>query len=457
MKDNVIEYSEVNFEGNNDEILITPNILRNTNVSLKTKVINEIDKEEMNNRSNIAKTYIKYLLSQIDDGLIDVDVENQHIINYWRKYTKDFKKDIYLNEKRNHNILLKLLNNKKRLFVDILTNNKNKIFLLEDKEISPEILGFSDKNIIAAYRDIISCIKKEKEYINIGIVNPGQGVFLEYLLSEIKTIKQIDLIGFTTMSIADLKRKYNGIHFEKWEVDEDIISGDNVGKFDYLFMPNVVHHFDNIKEIIEILSMTLKVTGRFYFTDFLNADSISILISIFFQFRNINVNTKYRKGFFYRSDYISKIISSLVDESSKSYIYQRGNIFEACLINSADYKFGIRKIANEQKVSEKDIKIFLNKNNIDIKKHKEKSNDFEKLIEIWKENLGTQNEIDKYSNYFKLGGDSLSATKLVMSIRKNFNCEISLTEIFSNAELQKMFILIEEKSKNARNIIEGEI
>ena len=44
-----------------------------------------------------------------------------------------------------------------------------------------------------------------------------------------------------------------------------------------------------------------------------------------------------------------------------------------------------------------------------------------------------------------------------MSIRKNFNCEISLTEIFSNAELQKMFILIEEKSKNARNIIEGEI
>ena len=116
MKDNVIEYSEVNFEGNNDEILITPNILRNTNVSLKTKVINEIDKEEMNNRSNIAKTYIKYLLSQIDDGLIDVDVENQHIINYWRKYTKDFKKDIYLNEKRNHNILLKLLNNKKRLF-----------------------------------------------------------------------------------------------------------------------------------------------------------------------------------------------------------------------------------------------------------------------------------------------------------------------------------------------------
>lgn len=85
---------------------------------------------------------------------------------------------------------------------------------------------------------------------------------------------------------------------------------------------------------------------------------------------------------------------------------------------------------------------------------------FKKLRNIWEENLNFEGEINKTSNYFQLGGDSMSATRLARSISNELNYEISLSEIFTNSVFQDMLTLVEEKisiDDIDKTIVEGEI
>lgn len=201
---------------------------------------------------------------------------------------------------------LKILEEKTKLFTDILIDNKNKNFLLIDENISPEKLSFRDIDVIKSYKNLFNNIKKENkdELFSVGIVNPGQGVFLDYLLSEVKTIGKVDLIGSTILTLTELEKKHKNIHFTKWDINKDFISGDHIGKFDYLFIPNTVHHFDDIEKVVKTLNLTLKKAGKLYITDFISIDPMSILVSIFFQEKNINEDNEKRKGVFYKVSYI---------------------------------------------------------------------------------------------------------------------------------------------------------
>ena len=77
------------------------------------------------------------------------------------------------------------------------------------------------------------------------------------------------------------------------------------------------------------------------------------------------------------------------------------------------------------------------------------------LKTIWIKNLGIDN-IDRNSNYFRLGGNSLSATKLLVEVERKLKCRLTLNEVFSNSEFESLLSLIESKQINAE-IIEGEI
>ncbi|NJN13136.1 MAG: hypothetical protein HC815_36540 [Richelia sp. RM1_1_1] len=61
------------------------------------------------------------------------------------------------------------------------------------------------------------------------------------------------------------------------------------------------------------------------------------------------------------------------------------------------------------------------------------TNDLEKQItEIWQEVLGIA-EIGIYDNFYELGGDSLSATRLVSRLRTKFPVDLPLRELLSEA------------------------
>ncbi|WP_444997366.1 non-ribosomal peptide synthase/polyketide synthase [Aliikangiella sp. IMCC44359] len=68
------------------------------------------------------------------------------------------------------------------------------------------------------------------------------------------------------------------------------------------------------------------------------------------------------------------------------------------------------------------------------------------LAAIWKELLGLE-KVGLHDNFFAVGGTSLSSVRLEFAINEQFNVEISIREIFENAELLQLAELIEAKEQ----------
>uniref|UniRef100_A0A8R1DEI4 Fatty acid synthase n=1 Tax=Caenorhabditis japonica TaxID=281687 RepID=A0A8R1DEI4_CAEJA len=60
----------------------------------------------------------------------------------------------------------------------------------------------------------------------------------------------------------------------------------------------------------------------------------------------------------------------------------------------------------------------------------------ETLSQIWKETLGSSLEIEKSSNFFSLGGDSLSALQVVWQVQKKLGKVLQVNDLFDNPTLQ---------------------
>jgi acyl carrier protein len=67
----------------------------------------------------------------------------------------------------------------------------------------------------------------------------------------------------------------------------------------------------------------------------------------------------------------------------------------------------------------------------------------QRLAAIWTRLLGI-NRVGLYDNYFELGGDSLLATQLASQIRKVFEVELPLTDLFQHPTLAELSAIIEE-------------
>ncbi len=70
----------------------------------------------------------------------------------------------------------------------------------------------------------------------------------------------------------------------------------------------------------------------------------------------------------------------------------------------------------------------------------------EKLVEIWSEvlNIEKKSIIGIDDNFFELGGHSLKGTILMAKIRKDFNAEVSLSEIFKRPTIRKLAQCVRE-------------
>ncbi|WP_354306148.1 amino acid adenylation domain-containing protein, partial [Pedobacter sp. UYP1] len=71
-----------------------------------------------------------------------------------------------------------------------------------------------------------------------------------------------------------------------------------------------------------------------------------------------------------------------------------------------------------------------------------------RLVDIWKEILGKA-QIGIKDHFFDLGGHSLKAIRLASQIRKEFEIELSLKDIFTNPFLEEQAVFIQQSDKSA--------
>ena len=69
-----------------------------------------------------------------------------------------------------------------------------------------------------------------------------------------------------------------------------------------------------------------------------------------------------------------------------------------------------------------------------------------KLSEIWKELIHID-RIGVYDNFFELGGHSLLAMRLISMIRKEFNTELAIKDIFLNSTVAELALSIQTQNK----------
>ena len=78
------------------------------------------------------------------------------------------------------------------------------------------------------------------------------------------------------------------------------------------------------------------------------------------------------------------------------------------------------------------------------------------IAKIWKELLSID-RVDRKANFFEIGGDSLLATRFLEKVHTQFGVEISLREIFENAELDKLACILDTRMAELGDMEEGEI
>ncbi|WP_438712754.1 amino acid adenylation domain-containing protein [Aquimarina muelleri] len=82
-----------------------------------------------------------------------------------------------------------------------------------------------------------------------------------------------------------------------------------------------------------------------------------------------------------------------------------------------------------------------------------------RLVAIWQELLGVE-QIGIYDNFFELGGHSLLATRLVSMIRKEFEIEIIIKDVFEFVKIEELSTYLEHKKikeRESQNIIYKQI
>jgi acyl carrier protein len=65
------------------------------------------------------------------------------------------------------------------------------------------------------------------------------------------------------------------------------------------------------------------------------------------------------------------------------------------------------------------------------------------LAQLWASVLGVE-RIGIHDNFFEMGGNSLSATQLVSRVRQTLEVELPLRDLFRNATVAQLAVLIEE-------------
>ncbi|HEN7857950.1 phosphopantetheine-binding protein [Streptococcus suis] len=441
------EYQMITSQDGAKAFVIEPE-LEEPDSTFKANYIDNVSEDYgVEKRAYYVKKFLSNLLCEINMQKIKIGDKNEKIIKYWSKYVEDFQIDEIYEREIIEDSIYRKLQCKQNLFIEIIKDNYKKKLLLMDKEISPEILGLKSKFtriLLEKVVENINNVTKDREGLRIAIINDVQNYIKDNLVSKISGIYEIILLDD--------------------DYDKKFLNEEFLGKFDHIISVNFLHRINDIETFLKFSKLMLKDNGKLHIIDFCKMDPVSILTAAFFQEEYIDVETKKRTQFFYRADYIKKLVKKYY---IKNTLFSMGDdsVFYFESESHTDYFELIKKIENNIG-SDCDEKIVLvspehldSSNNTDgiietnINSYDESIEDI--LKTIWIKNLGIDN-IDRNSNYFRLGGNSLSATKLLVEVERKLKCRLTLNEVFSNSEFESLLSLIESKQINAE-IIEGEI
>ncbi|WP_166924855.1 amino acid adenylation domain-containing protein [Flavobacterium poyangense] len=362
------------------------------------------------------------------------------------------------------------LKERKPLFRQILSNVVPSVALLDDQILSPEVLSTHDNGTLSGIERIAEKINQElsqsKKTIKVAILGGRTGVLTEKLLQAIHgdqiEFSVIDegraMVRSFTERLSESGYQVNGIELKHNQVPEEYWY-----HFDFVVSINTLHRFPEPDQGVFISSLLLNNGGRLLALEaelLMPAALISSgVIDRGFQHFNPQrsevfspmLNEKAWRNYFIKTG-LTKVHAENIPDSS-TILYDTGSPENRYQLKESTILSHIQTLLPPHMIPEKlailpwmplsangkiDRKSFTELLRTIIEADVRKSmEDFEKPINemeegiaaIWKDLLALE-AISRNDVFFEIGGDSLSATRFLTEVKKQFEVQLSLRELF---------------------------
>ncbi len=317
----------------------------------------------------------------------------------------------------------------------------------------------------------------------IAFLNARSGLSVnEFLMSYKKDGIEITLFdesaGMLNAARDSLQTWRGCLKFRQLDLTANV---QDLDTFDLVIDAGFLHTYNNPTNALAFAYMILKKGGMFMAMDFENFDPVAIISSAVLEngftkytrlrrftpllsdeewevvFRELPFETiSLENNAHFVQTIVAQKATDAKDILGKEFEdYLKANLVPYMIPSRTEVFVKFPLTANA-KVNRKAIAEYLKKNMADSEVNEDYEGREADLVEIWKSLLSLE-KIDRHANFFEIGGDSLLATRFLEKIHTQYGVEISLREIFENAELNNLAKIFEERINDLGDIEEGEI
>lgn len=434
------------------------------------------DDETSRIRETTVNLFLQEVLKQVENDSITICRKMQILYELWKKRLIQ-KQEVSVQKQVVDTCLWKVLKNMLPLYLDILSGKAEPNELLKYPEFNPEYLTFKSPAVNLFLNKIVDTIKATSKNNRIGIIQARTGKVATVLSRQ--TEGQEYILFDSSAGMLDIAQGQNAqINNCLYSmVRQGGIERKYVGYCDFVVAVNTMHQFENKNEGLKLANMLLKPNGKLMMIECADEDAMALITSYVLEAEKVETNKFYLQlkdwgkllgdaGFemvkaemsevdnieyieaFSRNDFLhdcEKGIFKILEENLPKYMIPEEFYYFVNLPLSTNGKIDRNKILRSIEMQEDYFQ-----NDVAL------TDSESRLAKIWKDILGAKN-ISKSISFFEAGGDSLLSTKLMMELRKEYNVEVALTDIFENPYLEQMASMLDKKIDAENAYVEGEI
>ena len=434
------------------------------------------DDETSRIRETTVNLFLQEVLKQVENDSITICRKMQILYELWKKRLIQ-KQEVSVQKQVVDTCLWKVLKNMLPLYLDILSGKAEPNELLKYPEFNPEYLTFKSPAVNLFLNKIVDTIKATGKNNRIGIIQARTGKVATVLSRQ--TEGQEYILFDSSAGMLDIAQGQNALinNCLYSMVRQGGIERKYVGYCDFVVAVNTMHQFENKNEGLKLANMLLKPNGKLMMIECADEDAMALITSYVLEAEKVETNKFYLQlkdwgkllgdaGFemvkaemsevdnieyieaFSRNDFLhdcEKGIFKILEENLPKYMIPEEFYYFVNLPLSTNGKIDRNKILRSIEMQEDYFQ-----NDVAL------TDSESRLAKIWKDILGAKN-ISKSISFFEAGGDSLLSTKLMMELRKEYNVEVALTDIFENPYLEQMASMLDKKIDAENAYVEGEI
>ncbi|PYG90248.1 yersiniabactin nonribosomal peptide synthetase/dihydroaeruginoic acid synthetase [Ruminiclostridium sufflavum DSM 19573] len=352
--------------------------------------------------------------------------------------------------------------------------------LLASSEIIHRYMDYMERYFSDEGKGIGIALRKR-----IGFLNIRSGYLLKGLIEKLR--EKYDIVLFDqSLGMLELAKEALGVGkgLQFRQLAGNYIDGGLAEAFDYIVAVNSLHQYQDCHAGLQTADMLLKKDGIFLGMEYTDMEAMALISSAILENGFEKYWSKRSKKYspFLKAEEWKKAFERTNFERSLIRNYAAGAfiIFEAykggCGAGLAEadirqymkaklpeymqpgayYYFREFPLNSNGKTDRKKVNPGRRKALHNAEGKRTLTATEKKVSDLWSRVMGIEGA-GREGDFFEMGGDSLIATRFIHSVMNEFNIELKLGEIFDKPKLHEMSKLIEEKTEELKELVEGEI